>query len=114
MKYTFDLVGISPILSFFYQQQELQDKSSFGVEYVGNQKCSLDTFIASVEQVSPDRGWDLDQAVDSVINFWVNNSERVQYWKTRLNDAGQDNLLVARVADLKSLKTTFESLLEEF
>jgi hypothetical protein len=30
-----------------------------------------------------------------------------------LEDAGQENLLVARVADLPSLRTTFESLLEE-
>ena len=112
MPYTFDLVGVSPILAFFYQQQELTEQPAPGVEYLGNRKCTLDTFIESVQTVSPQRGWNVDQVVDTVINFWMNNAESIQYWKTRLEDAGQENLLVARVADLKFLRNTFESLLE--
>ena len=65
-----------------------------------------------MQTVSPQRGWNVDQVVDTVINFWMNNAESIQYWKTRLEDAGQENLLVARVADLKFLRNTFESLLE--
>jgi hypothetical protein len=49
--------------------------------------------------------------VDTVVKFWLNNSDSIQYWKNRLSDAGRDNLLVARVADIKSLKAEFESLL---
>lgn len=112
MNYSFNLVGVSPILSFFYQQQQLQERQTRGIEYVGNRQCKLDRFIESVETAASNQGWNCDRAVDAVIQFWMNNSESIQYWKTRLEDAGQENLLVARVADLPSLRTTFESLLE--
>jgi hypothetical protein len=112
MKYTFNLVGVSPILSFFYEQQQLQERRTRGVEYLGNRQCRLDTFIESVETAASHQNWNCDRAVDAVIDFWMNNSESIRYWKARLEDAGQENLLVARVADLTSLRTTFESLLE--
>ncbi len=114
MNYTFEILGVSPTLSFFNQQQELlQQQHSVGVEYLGNHKCTLDSFVASVESVSPHRGWDVDRVVDSVISFWMNNSESINYWKCRLQDAGSENLLVARVGDIKSLQAAFESLLSQ-
>ncbi|EAW39094.1 hypothetical protein [Lyngbya sp. PCC 8106] len=113
MKYAFNLVGISTALSFFYQQQELLEKSLNDVEYLGHHQCKLDTFLSSVETVSKQKNWKLDEVVDSVIGFWINNSDSIRYWQSRLEDAGKDNLLVARVADIKSLRTTFESLLHE-
>ncbi len=113
MEYTFNLVGVSPMLSFFYQQQELNEKPTQGVEYLGNHKCTLDTFIESVEKISPKRGWDVDRVVDTVIKFWMDNTDSIHYWKARLEDAGSENLLVARVADIKALRNTFESLLGE-
>ncbi|MBK1986366.1 hypothetical protein A0J48_002165 [Sphaerospermopsis aphanizomenoides BCCUSP55] len=112
MKYTFDIVGVSPVLYFFnHQQQSGQKPQPQGVEYVGTQTCTLDAFLESVETVAPTGGWNLDQVVDTVIQFWLNNAETIQYWKTRLQDAGRDNLLVARVADIKALQAEFESLL---
>lgn len=111
MKYAFDLVGVSPVLYFFNQQQ--QTPKSTGVEYLATYKCTLDAFLESVETITPKPGWSLDQVVDTVVKFWVNNSDSIRYWKTRLDDAGKDNLLVARVADIKSLKAEFESLLGE-
>lgn len=112
MKYTFEMLGVSPILSFFNQQQKRSEERNInGVEYLGNHKCTLDSFVKSVEQVSPDRGWNLDEVVDTVITFWMNNAETVQYWKERLQDAGKENILIARVADIRSLQATFESLL---
>lgn len=112
MKYTFELLGVSPLLSFFNQQQNLaQQPSQGGVEYVANAKCTLDKFVNSVEEVSPSRGWDLDEVVETVIHYWMNNEESVRYWKERLEDAGTNNLLVARVGDVKGLQTTFELLL---
>lgn len=112
MKYTFELLGISPLLSFFNQQQTLAETPSYhGVEYVGNPKCTLDGFVNSVEEVSPSRGWELDEVVDTVIQYWMNNEEAVRYWKQRLEGAGTNNLLVARVGDVKGLQATFESLL---
>jgi hypothetical protein len=41
----------------------------------------------------------------------MNNAESIHYWKSRLNDAGHDSLLVARVADMNSLSEELESLL---
>ncbi|MBD2182462.1 MULTISPECIES: hypothetical protein [Aerosakkonema] len=112
MKYTFDLLGVSPILYFFNQQQKVEEQTApAGVEYVGAYKCTLDAFIESVEPVPPKRGWDMDEVVDTVINFWVHNSDTIQYWKERLKDAGNENVLVARVGDIQSLKAEFESLL---
>ncbi|MDB9512406.1 hypothetical protein PN499_14540 [Kamptonema animale CS-326] len=112
MNYTFEILGVSPILSFFNQQQKiLAESPSTGVEYLANRKCTLDAFVQSVETVSPTRGWDGDRVVEAVISFWMENSESIHYWKCRLQDAGSENLLVARVADIKSLQATFESLL---
>lgn len=112
MSYTFDILGVSPILYFFNHQQELLQKAPHqGVEYIGTHRCTLDALIESVETVPLDRGWELDQVVNTVVNFWVNNSEKVHHWQERLKDAGHDNLLVARVADVQALRHTFESLL---
>lgn len=114
MKYTFELLGISPVLDFFnHQQKFIQKDSPAGIEYLGSYQCTLDAFIESVETVSSKPGWEMDRVVDTVIQFWMNHSEHIRYWKARLDDAGRENLLVARLADLKSLKTEFESLLDK-
>lgn len=114
MKYTFDILGVSPILYFFNQQQERKEqKSQTGVEYVAAYKCTLDALIQSVENVPNYRGWDLDDVINTVVNFWVNNSDSIKYWKERLKDAGSENLLVGRVANVKSLKAEFENLLDK-
>lgn len=111
MKYTFEILGISPVLYFFNQQQKIIQKTpQLSVEYLGTHKCTLDALIESVE-ILPNRGWDLERVVDTVIDFWVNNSDSIRYWKARLNDAGSENLLVARVADINSLRAEFELLL---
>jgi hypothetical protein len=112
MRYTFDIVGVSPVLHFFdHQQQSMCQPQHQGVEYLGTHTCTLDAFLKSVEIVPPKWDWNLDQVVDTVIHFWLHNSDTISYWKARLNDAGQDNLLVARVADIKALKAEFEFLL---
>jgi len=110
--YTFDIVGVSPILSFFYQQQEIIQKDlSTGVEYIPSFECTLDAVIRSVETVTPQHQWHLDEVVATVINFWLHNSEAIHHWKDRLQDAGKDSLLVSRVANINSLKAEFELLL---
>lgn len=110
MEYSFELIGVSSVLSFFNQQQAMRQRT--GAEYLGAYACTLDAFIASVEDMPVQRQWNLDRVVDSVINFWLNNAEQISHWKERLNDAGAENLLVARVSDLDSLKAEFESLLK--
>lgn len=112
MKYSFDIVGVSPVIQFFsHQQHSLQEPQNMGIEYIGTPKCTLDALIKSVEFVPQKWGWNIDEVVDTVIEFWMKNSESVSYWKSRLVDAGKDNLLVARVADIQALQAEFESLL---
>lgn len=114
MKYTFDIVGVSSVLQFFnHQQQSWEHQQYKCVEYLPNHTCTLDAFLETVEPVPNKRGWQMDQIVDTVINFWLNNAESIQYWKTRLQDAGKDNLLVTRLADINSLQAEFELLLDK-
>ncbi len=113
MKYTFEIVGVSPIVDFFHhQQQTVTSSQTQAVEYLGTHRCTLDAFIETVEEVPPKWGWERDKVVNTVIEFWMNNPDSVKYWKSRLVDAGNSNLIVARLADIKSLRSEFESLLD--
>ncbi|BAZ03476.1 hypothetical protein [Calothrix sp. NIES-3974] len=114
MNYTFDIVGISPVLNFFdHQLKNQQNHQKAGIEYVGSPVCTLDALLAYLEPIPSKWGWDEDEIMNTVINFWMNNSESIRYWKLRLEDAGKDNLLVARLADIHALKHEFELLLEK-
>lgn len=114
MKFTFDIVGVSPVLQFFnYQQHNSHDANKLGVEYISTYICTLDAVIQSVEPIPEKWGWDLDEVVGTVIKFWMNNAESVGYWKSRLTDAGNNNLLVVRVADVNALQAEFEGLLSK-
>lgn len=113
MKYTFDIVGVSPVWQFFNQQQQtINQPEKLGVEYLGTHKCTLDALLETVEPLPVKWGWNTEQVIDTVVQFWMNNAESVGYWKARLNNAGNhDNILVARVADITSLQAEFEALL---
>ena len=112
MEYTFEILGISPVLDFFNYQHKFNQKTLVtGIEYLGTYQCTLDAFLESVENVPPKQGWNMDRVVDTVISFWMNNSDSIRYWKDRLKDAGSENLLIGRVADVHSLRSELESLL---
>jgi len=113
MEYTFEIVGVSPILYFFqHQQQVVQISQRQGVEYLGAYKCTLDAFLKSAETIPLKQNWNLEQVIATVVSFWMRNSDTIQYWKSRFNDAGSgDNILVARIADVNGLKAEFEALL---
>jgi hypothetical protein len=112
MKYAFDLVGVSPMVEFFHQEQSLAaDKDILRPAYFGVTGCSLDLFLASMEEAIQERNWDLDEAVDSVVQYWVKNKETVEHWRDRLQVAGNYNLLVGRVADSATLQAEFEVML---
>lgn len=113
MSYSFEILGVSPVLQFFNQQQEImQQQSRMGVEYLGSHQCTLDAVLSLAETAAPRRGWPVDRVVDTVIQFWLQNADRIHYWKHRLEDAGNQNLLVARLADFQALKAEFELLLD--
>jgi hypothetical protein len=111
MTYTFEIVGVAPVVQFFQHQQD-RSRPTPGVSYFGSYCCTLDAVLQAMEQSAPGRGWHLDAAVASVLDFWLQNADRIQYWKQRLEDAGAQNLLVSRLADVKSLQAVFEQLLE--
>lgn len=114
MEYTFEIVGVSPVLSFFNHQLQTQAdklKQKKRAAYFGAYHCTLDAFLESVESLPLRQNWNLDRVVDTVIDFWLNNAEQVNIWKRRLADAGSENLLVGRVADLEILRSEFEKLL---
>ncbi len=113
MSYTFDILGVSSLLDFFTQQQKIKEKTAhLDLEYLGSYTCTLDSFLCSVETVSAHKNWHRDRVLDTVINFWMKNAESIQYWTERLQDAGSESLLVARVGDIQGLKYTFESLID--
>jgi len=113
MSYIFEILGVLPVIHFFDYQQDVIDQPQPGVEYLGSYKCTLDALIESVETAPLKQRWELDQVVDAVINFWVNNLDSIRHWKKRLEDAGEQNLLISRLADYTSLKTEFERLFEQ-
>lgn len=111
MAYTFELLGISPVIYLFEQQQQmLQKQLDNPLEYLGVYKCTLDTFVTAVEGVSLQKRWPLQQVINTVVDFWVNNPQKIEYWAKRLEDAGLENLLLARVGPLEALRDSFETL----
>ncbi|GAB4377471.1 MAG: hypothetical protein Kow00121_26990 [Elainellaceae cyanobacterium] len=111
MKYLFEIVGVAPVLSFFNYQQAVQQRLYTGAEYLRTYHCTLDAFINSVEKLPLRQEWNIDRVIDSVILFWFNNADTIKHWKKRLEDAGKENVLIARVADIDALKIEFETLL---
>lgn len=110
--YTFQILGVSPILDFFYHQQEIiTRKPVTGVEYLGTYQCTLDALIEGVETSPSKQTWEMDRVVDTVLEFWINNSDKIRYWKARLYEAGKENLIISRVADSTALRAQFELLL---
>ncbi|MBD1849061.1 hypothetical protein [Leptolyngbya sp. FACHB-711] len=114
MEYTFEIIGVSPVLYFFNHQLQSQENRIDLTEraaYFGSYHCTLDAFLESVESLPMRQNWNLDRVVDTVVQFWLNNAEQVNRWKKRLAEAGSENLLVGRLADLEALRSEFESLL---
>ncbi len=114
MKYAFNIVGVSPVLHFFnHQQKSLVGGQPQGIEYLGAPDCTLDAFLKTVESVPTKESWEMDEVVKTVIDFWMNNSESIRYWKSRLLDAGRDNLIVTRVAEIQALQAEFDMLFQK-
>ncbi len=112
MLYTFEIIGIAPILDFFCHQQKLAQRHC-GVEYIGTSSCTLDALLGSLEEVPLRRGWDWDRLANTVIRFWWDNPDLVELWRSRLRDAGAGSLLISRVGPLQSLREEFEWLLQQ-
>ena len=109
MDYTFELLGVSPILDFFNHQQTLTSQPHMQrASYLGVYQCSLDRILNELQTVPKDRGWDLDSVAQVVVDYWIGRAHTIRYWSARLDDAGTGCLLVARIADVPTLKHEFE------
>jgi hypothetical protein len=112
MDYSFEILGVSPLLSFFTHQQERQQIPT-GAAYLGSPRCTLDAFLDSIETSPHPSRWNLDRVVDTVIQFWLNNGDTIYHWRSRLDQAGDQTVLVARVADVEALRLEFEQLFQQ-
>ena len=109
MSYTFELLGITPILDFFNHQQTLiSDPYSLRAEYLGVHQCKLDRILKELQSVPTERNWDLDTVSQVVVDYWIGRAKTIRYWSDRLEDAGSSCLLIARISDVHSLRHEFE------
>jgi len=112
MIYTFDIIGVATVLNFFYYQQQMETNPQRSKAYLGSYQCSLDSLIQSTELIPQKPNWDWDIVIETMVKFWLTHEESIQQWKHELETLGKENLLVARVANVRSLRSEFESLLE--
>ncbi|MBD2256383.1 hypothetical protein [Pseudanabaena sp. FACHB-2040] len=112
MNYSFDIVGVSPTLQFFNYQQKVEQTPRRSKAYLGSYCCTLDAFIEATDIVHQKPDWNWDEVVNSMVDFWLNQEESIRHWKSELQNSGGDSLLIARVANLKSLRSEFEHLFD--
>lgn len=111
MKYSFEILGVLPVLQLFNHQQALPEGPGRGVEYIGCHHCTLDAFLTPIQGMTHKQEWDLDRLVQAVIEFWMSHPDSIQVWKERLSAASGDTVLVARVGHLQGIRQEFEWLL---
>ena len=63
MSYSFDIVGISPVLQFFDHQQRVEKTPNRSRAYLGSYCCTLDAFIEATQIVHRKPDWDWDAIV---------------------------------------------------
>lgn len=110
--YSFDIIGITPVLTFLDYQHSVEHHRQRSKAYLGSHRCSLDAFIRSAETIPQKPEWDWDEVMAAMVNFWLRHEDSIQQWKRELDAVGRDKLLVARVANLSLLRAELESLLE--
>ncbi len=113
MKYNFDIVGIATVWDFFCHQQHVEQSPDRGCAYLGSYACTLDSFIEATEMIPHRPVWDWDAIVAQMINFWMQDGDRVSHWQRELQNAKETSLIVGRVANLTNLRTEFEQLFSE-
>ncbi len=111
MSYSFDIVGVTPILTFFNYQQKVDNNPQRAKTYLPSYECSLDAFIKSTEIIPNKPDWNWDEVLEAMIKFWLHNENSVKQWKYQLESAKNDNLIVARVANFDILRHELEHLI---
>ncbi|WP_017298580.1 hypothetical protein [Nodosilinea nodulosa] len=118
MSYSFDIIGIAPVLQFFNHQQRVETKPDRSQAFLGSYCCTLDAFINATEAVHRRPDWDWDAIVGTMVAFWLRQEKDVLHWKQQLAAAKDDQtlgnqaLIVARVVNYDSLRHEFETLFD--
>ncbi|ELS05524.1 hypothetical protein Xen7305DRAFT_00052700 [Xenococcus sp. PCC 7305] len=112
MSYSFEIIGVKPVLAFFNYQQELENDPQRSKAYIGSYCCTLDAFIESTKMIPQKPQWNWDEVVATMINFWLSHEDSVRQWKQELDNAHNENLIIARVANLEALRQEFEHLFD--
>lgn len=112
MAYTFEILGITPILTFFNYQQTIEQHPQRSTAYVGSYHCRLDALIQATQHIPHKPNWNWDRVVDVMVQFWLQNEDRVQQWRQELDSLNRDRLLVARVANTDLLRRELNQLFE--
>ncbi len=112
MSYNFELIGVSPVLTFFNYQQKLEVNPKRSKTYLGSYQCTLDSFIESTQMIPKKPQWDWDKVVQTIIDFWLKQEDSIRHWKVELDKAEGQTLIIARVANLECLRTEFEQVFD--
>jgi len=113
MKYHFDIIGVTTVWDFFHHQQQVEQSPERGCAYLGSYQCTLDGFIEATETIQHRPAWDWDAIVAQMINFWMQDGDRVSQWQQELRNAEETSLIVGRIANFSNLRHEFEQLLGE-
>jgi hypothetical protein len=113
MSYTFDIVGVTPVLDFFYYQEKVEQNPKRSKAYLASYQCTLDGFIQSTEMIVQKPDWNWDEVLESMVKFWLHHADSIEKWKQELETFGDNNLIIARVANVNWLRYEFQYLLDE-
>lgn len=112
MSYNFEIIGVTPILTFFDYQQKLETNPKRSKTYLGSYKCTLDSFIESMQIIPKKPEWNWDEVTESIISFWLKHENNIRHWQAELKETNEQTLVIGRVANLDSLRTEFEQVFE--
>ena len=108
MTYSFEIVGVTPVLSFFNYQQELEINPLRSKTYLGSYRCTLDSFIESTKVIPQKPLWNWEEVMTTMVNFWLQQEDKIRHWKIELERSQEQTLLIARIANLESLRIELE------
>jgi hypothetical protein len=111
MSYTFDILGVTPILTFFNYQQEVESSPGRSKTYLASYECSLDAFIKSTELIPNKPDWNWDEVIETIVNFWLHNELTIKNWQSQLRSVNNDSFLVARVANFNLIRRELETII---
>ncbi|WP_080805229.1 hypothetical protein [Halomicronema hongdechloris] len=112
MSYSFDIIGVAPVIEFFQHQQQIEISPRRSRAFLGSYHCTLDGFIEATEMVHRRPNWNWDAVINAIVAFWLEYGDHVHRWKAELEHADSDSVVVARVANVAWLRDEFETLFE--